>query len=58
VDDARSITVIVLKAPAVGASIISILLGIIGVLEVEVQVTFLGVGLAALAIASLSEVDA
>ena len=56
-DDARSITIIVLKALAVGASIISILLGIIGVLEVEVQVTFLGVGLAALAIASLSEVD-
>lgn len=36
-DNARSITVIVLKALAVGASIISILLGIIGVLDVEVQ---------------------
>ncbi len=56
-DDARTITTIVLKAIAVGASIISIILGVVGVLEVEVQVTFLSVGLAALAIASLSEVD-
>jgi len=46
---------IVLKAFAVGMSVSSIIFGIVGLLGTEVQITFLGVGLAAVAIASLAE---
>lgn len=53
----RNIINLVLKAVAVGMSVTSIVLGVIDVVEVDVQITLLSVGLAALAIASLSEGD-
>jgi hypothetical protein len=54
-DNAQNIIKIVLKAVAVGMSVTSIVLGVVGVVDVETQITLLGIGLAALAIASLSE---
>ena len=44
---------IVLKAVAVGMSVTSIVLGVLGVADTSTQVTLLGIGLAALAIAAL-----
>jgi hypothetical protein len=54
-DNAQNIIKIVLKAVAVGMSVTSIVLGVVGVVDVETQITLLSIGLAALAIASLSE---
>lgn len=54
-ENAQNIVNIVLKAVAVGMSVTSIVLGILGVVDVETQVTLLGIGLATLAVASLSE---
>lgn len=54
-ENAGKIVNIVLKAVAVGMSITSIVLGVIDVVGIDVQITMLSVGLAALAIASLSE---
>jgi threonine/homoserine efflux transporter RhtA len=55
VKNAQNIINIVLKAVAVGMSISSIVLGAVGVVDVNTQITLLGIGLAALAVASLSE---
>lgn len=54
-ENIQNITKIVLKAVAVGMSVTSIVLGVIGVVDIETQVTLLSIGLAALAVASLSE---
>jgi hypothetical protein len=56
-ENAGKIVNIVLKAVAIGMSIASIVMGFVAEVEIETQVTMLGVGLAALAIASLSEGD-
>jgi hypothetical protein len=56
-ENTRNIINLVLKAVAVGMSVTSIVLGIIDVVEADVQITLLSVGLAALSIASLSEGD-
>jgi len=50
------ITRLVLKAVAVGMSVASIVMGFIpGVADADTQVTLLGVGLAALAVAALQQ---
>jgi len=52
------ITRLLLKAVAVGMSVSSIVMGFIpGVADADTQVTLLGVGLAALAIAALQQED-
>jgi hypothetical protein len=52
----QRITRLVLKAVAVGMSIASIVMGFIpGVADADTQITLLGVGLAALAIAALQQ---
>jgi hypothetical protein len=57
-ENAQKIVNIVLKAVAVGAGVSSIVLAIVGVVEIEAQVTMLSIGLATLSIASLSETGA
>ena len=54
-EKAQNIINIVLKAVAVGMSVTSIVLGVVGVVDIKIQITLLGIGLAALAVASLSE---
>lgn len=56
-ENAQKIINIVLKAVAVGMSVTSIVLGVLGVVEVETQVTLLSIGLASLAVAALSNED-
>jgi hypothetical protein len=51
--ETENIVSIVLKAVAVGMGVSSVVLGIIGVVDVSTQVILLGIGLAALAIAAL-----
>lgn len=51
--ETENIVSIVLKAVAVGMGVSSVVLGIIGVVDVSTQVMLLGIGLAALAIAAL-----
>lgn len=56
--ETQKLTVLVLKAVAVGMSVSSIVLGFIpNAANVQTQVTLLGIGLAALAIAALSKED-
>ena len=50
VDDSQSIVNTVLKAVALGMAVASVVLGIMGVADVETQVTLLGIGLFALAL--------
>jgi hypothetical protein len=57
-ENARSIINLVLKALAVGMSIVSIVLGILGEADVNTHITLLGIGLAALAIASFQNEEA
>jgi hypothetical protein len=52
-ENVQSIINLVLKALAVGMSIVSIVLGFVGEADVNTHITLLGIGLAALAIASL-----
>ena len=52
-EETQNIVSIVLKAVAVGMSVSSIVLGILGVADISTQVMLLGIGLAALAIAAL-----
>ena len=52
--ETQKITGLVLKAVAVGMSIVSIVMGFIpGVADVDTHITLLSIGLAALAIAAL-----
>lgn len=51
-ENAKSIINMVLKALAIGMSIVSIVLGFVGEADVNTHITLLGIGLAALAIAS------
>ena len=54
----EKITGLVLKAVAVGMSIVSIVMGFIpGAADVDTHITLLGIGLAALAVASLMKED-
>ena len=54
----EKIIILVLKAVAVGMSIASIVMGFIpDTVDVDTQITLLGIGLAALAIASLMKED-
>jgi hypothetical protein len=48
---------LVLKAVALGMSVASIVLGILGVVGVDTHVTLLGIGLLALALAGLQKVQ-
>ena len=52
----QGITDLVLKAVALGMSVASIVLGILGVVGVDTHVTLLGIGLLALALAGLQKV--
>jgi hypothetical protein len=52
-ENTRNIINVVLKAVAVGMSVASIVMGFVAELDVDTHITFLGIGLAALAIASL-----
>ena len=54
----EKIIILVLKAVAVGMSIASIVMGFIpDTVDVDTQITLLGIGLAALAVASLVKED-
>ena len=54
--ETRRIVGLVLKAVALGMSVASIVMGFIpGVADADTQVTLLGIGLAALAVAALQE---
>ena len=54
----EKITGLVLKAVAIGMSIVSIVMGFIhGVADVDTHITLLSIGLAALAVASLMQED-
>lgn len=52
-ENTRNIINVVLKAVAVGMSVASIVMGFVAEVDVDTQITLLGIGLAALAIASL-----
>jgi uncharacterized membrane protein len=52
-ENAQRIINLVLRAVAVGMSIVSIVLGFLGEAGVNTHITLLGIGLAALAISSL-----
>ena len=57
-EKSKKITGLVLKAVAVGMSIGSIVMGFIpGAADVDTHITLLGIGLAALAVASLMKED-
>jgi hypothetical protein len=56
-DNAQRIINLVLKAVAVGMSIVSIVIGVMDAGDVDTQITLLGIGLAALAVASLQSED-
>lgn len=51
-DESQNIVNTVLKAVALGMGVASVVLGIMGVADVETQVTLLGIGLFALALAA------
>ncbi len=53
---AQPIVTLVLKAVALAMAVVSIVLSIIGGISVETSVTFLGIGLFALAVVSLQKV--
>ena len=54
----EKIIVLVLKAVALGMAIVSIVLGFIpGEGDIDTHITFLGIGLAALAVAALMKED-
>ena len=54
----QRITGLVLKAVAVGMSVVSIVMGFIpGVTDVDTHITLLSIGLAALAVAALMKED-
>jgi hypothetical protein len=53
----QGITDLVLKAVALGMSVASIVLGILGAVGVDTHVTLLGIGLLALALAGLQKVE-
>ena len=56
--ETQRITTLVLKAVALGMSVSSVVLGFIpGAANTDTQVTLLGIGLAALAIAALQKED-
>lgn len=56
--ETQRITGLVLKAVAVGMSVVSIVLGFIpGAADVDTHITLLSIGLAALAIAALMKED-
>ena len=56
--ETQRITGLVLKAVAVGMSIVSIVMGFIpDVADVDTHITLLGIGLAALAVAALMKED-
>jgi hypothetical protein len=57
-ENAQRIISLVLRALAVGMSIVSIVLGFVGEADVNTHITLLGIGLAALAIASFQNEDA
>jgi len=54
-EETQNIVSTVLKAVAVGLSVASIVLGVLKVADTSTQVTLLGIGLAALAIAALQK---
>jgi uncharacterized membrane protein len=54
-DNTQRIITLVLKAVAVGMSIVSIVLGIVDAGDIDTQLTLLGIGLAALAVASIRQ---
>ncbi len=57
-ENAQRIISLVLRALAIGMSIVSIVLGYLGEADVNTHITLLGIGLAALAIASFQNEDA
>ena len=57
-ENAQRIISLVLRALAVGMSIVSIVLGFVGEADVNTHITLLGIGLAALAIASFQNEEA
>ena len=57
-ENAQRIISLVLRALAVGMSIVSIVLGFVGEADVDTHITLLGIGLAALAIASFQNENA
>ncbi len=57
-ENAQRIISLVLRALVVGMSIVSIVLGFVGEADVNTHITLLGIGLAALAIASFQNEDA
>jgi len=57
-ENAQRIISLILRALAVGMSIVSIVLGFLGEADVNTHITLLGIGLAALAIASFQNEEA
>jgi hypothetical protein len=57
-ENAQRIISLVLRALAIGMSIVSIVLGFLGEADVDTHITLLGIGLAALAIASFQNEEA
>ncbi len=57
-ENAQRIISLVLRALAIGMSIVSIVLGYLGEADVNTHLTLLGIGLAALAIASFQNEEA
>ncbi len=57
-ENAQRIISLVLRALAIGMSIVSIVLGYLGEADVNTHITLLGIGLAALAIASFQNEEA
>ena len=57
-ENAQRIISLVLRALAIGMSIVSIVLGFVGEADVNTHITLLGIGLAALAIASFQNEEA
>lgn len=54
----KGIVELILKAVAMGMAVASIVLGILGAVPVETNVTLLSIGLLGLALAALQEADA
>ncbi len=57
-ENAQRIISLVLRALAIGMSIVSIVLGYLGEADVNTHITLLGIGLAAFAIASFQNEEA
>ena len=54
-ENVQTIVTLVLKAVAVGMSVASIVLGFLNVTDIDTNVTLLGIGLFALAVAALQK---